>query len=213
MGFHCELARCFWGDCISTMVKGRRCDRAKRKCYGGNPALEAERLALEASLKNAKVDLARAQARVNLLQGELDNFNPEDVLVEVTLDNDDVFKWRAVLEGPSDTPYENGKFHVTLTMSENYPFTPPKVEFKTRIFHCNINTNGHVCLNILKPRHEKDGAWKEALGVEQVLLSIRALLCEPNPDDPLMASVASLFIFNKPEHDRRARLWTQRFAM
>ncbi|XP_034243133.1 uncharacterized protein LOC117646361 [Thrips palmi] len=80
MGFHCELARCFWGDCIAQPVCARICNCAKRKCYG-NPALESERLALEASLKNAKTDLARAQARVNLLQSELDNFDPENILV------------------------------------------------------------------------------------------------------------------------------------
>jgi ubiquitin-conjugating enzyme E2 A len=45
--------------------------------------------------------------------------------------------WKAVIFGPSDTPWENGTFKLTIEFTEEYPNKPPKVKFDTKMYHPN----------------------------------------------------------------------------
>jgi ubiquitin-conjugating enzyme E2 D/E len=58
-----------------------------------------------------------------------------------------------------DSPYSGGVFFLEITFPVDYPFKPPKVAFKTKIYHPNINANGSICLDILKEQ------WSPALTV------------------------------------------------
>lgn len=121
------------------------------------------------------------------------------------LDND-MFKWQATLLGPTESPYENGVFFLEINFPREYPYKPPHIHFTTKIFHPNINSNGGICLDILKEQ------WSPALTVSKVLLSICSLLTDPNPDDPLVPSIAELYMRDKEEYEIKARLWTLQYA-
>jgi ubiquitin-conjugating enzyme E2 D/E len=82
--------------------------------------------------------------------------------------------------GPDDSPYTGGVYFMDIHFPADYPFKPPKVSFTTKIYHCNINSNGGICLDILKDQ------WSPALTISKVLLSICSLLTDANPDDPLV---------------------------
>ncbi|EMS54828.1 Ubiquitin-conjugating enzyme E2 5A [Triticum urartu] len=116
---------------------------------------------------------------------------------------EDMFHWQATIMGPSDSPYSGGVFLVTIHFPPDYPFKPPKVAFRTKVFHPNINSNGSICLDILKDQ------WSPALTISKVLLSICSLLCDPNPDDPLVPEIAHMYKTDRHKYESTARTWTQ----
>ena len=120
--------------------------------------------------------------------------------------NDDIFKWQATILGPKSTPYEGGIFYLRIDFTHDYPFKPPKVMFLTKIYHCNINSSGGICLDILKDK------WSPALTISKILLCICSLMDDPNPDDPLEPEIASLLKTDRPAHDINARNSTLMYA-
>jgi len=119
---------------------------------------------------------------------------------------ENMFEWQATILGPEGTPYHEGVFFLKINFPTDYPFQPPKVGFETKIYHCNINDNGSICLDVLKDQ------WSPALTISKVLLSISSLLSEPNPDDPLVPEIAKLYKKNKVKHDMNAREYTIKHA-
>ena len=106
-------------------------------------------------------------------------------LAEISLDppcncsagpkGDNLFEWVSTIMGPANSPYAGGVFFLDITFTQDYPFKPPKIAFRTKIYHCNINSGGSICLDILKDN------WSPALTISKVLLSICSLLTDANP--------------------------------
>jgi ubiquitin-conjugating enzyme E2 D len=120
--------------------------------------------------------------------------------------NDDLYHWNATIIGPEDSPYAGGIFNLDIHFPMNYPFKPPKCNFKTKIYHPNINSAGSICVDILKDN------WSPALTLSKVLLSICSLLTDPNPSDPLEPTIAKQYINNRVEFINKATLWTYEYA-
>ena len=120
--------------------------------------------------------------------------------------DDDLYHWNATIIGPSDSPYEGGVFQLDIHFPMNYPFKPPKCNFKTKIYHPNINSAGSICVDILKDN------WSPALTLSKVLLSICSLLTDPNPSDPSEPTIAKQYINNREEFINKATLWTYEYA-
>lgn len=114
---------------------------------------------------------------------------------------------QATVMGPEKSAYEGGVFFLNVNFPTDYPFKPPKVQFTTKIYHCNVNSNGSICLDILKDQ------WSPALTISKVLLSISSLLTDPNPNDPLVPEIAQLYLKDKKKHDETAVDWVKRYAM
>lgn len=75
------------------------------------------------------------------------------------------------------------EFKTVYGRGENmkyFPRDPPNVKFITNIYHTNISSKGTICLDILK---ESD-KWSSQYNIETVIISILALLDDPNTSSP-----------------------------
>jgi ubiquitin-protein ligase len=66
-----------------------------------------------------------------------------------------------LLRAQGDSPFQGGLFFLAIHFPTDYPFKPPKVNFTTRIYHPNINSNGSICLDILRDQ------WSPALTISK----------------------------------------------
>ncbi|KAI9373052.1 UBC-like protein [Aspergillus egyptiacus] len=124
-------------------------------------------------------------------------FPPEDA------QSDDMTQLTALLAGPQGTPYSQGLWRLHLKMPEDYPKSPPKATFKTRIWHPNVEeSTGAVCVDTLK----RD--WKSTLTLKDVLITISCLLIYPNPDSALNSTAGALLQENYDAFARQAKLMT-----
>ena len=55
--------------------------------------------------------------------------------------------------------------------------------------------------------------WVTDICFLPVLLSICSLLCDPNPDDPLVPEIAWIYKTDRDKYNRISRGWTQKYAM
>mmetsp|Transcript_5598 Transcript_5598/g.12197 ORF Transcript_5598/g.12197 Transcript_5598/m.12197 type:complete len:159 (-) Transcript_5598:428-904(-) len=136
---------------------------------------------------------------------------PADADIELELDDEsDIFAWTARLQGPSGTPYANGRFELRIRCAQNYPLSPPKVSFVTPIFHPNVLfKTGEICLDILKP-----DSWTPAWTLQSVCRAVIALLSHPEADSPLNCDCGNL-IRNGDMRGYRsmARMYTVLYAV
>jgi ubiquitin-conjugating enzyme (huntingtin interacting protein 2) len=119
----------------------------------------------------------------------------------------DLFHWKGTIGGPSDTPYDGGKFTIDIKIPPNYPYHPPTMKFDTKIWHPNMSSQtGAICLDILK------NEWSPALSIRTALLSIQALMCVPEANDPQDAVVANQYKENIALFNKTAKEWTMTHA-
>ncbi|VEU22641.1 DEKNAAC103585 [Brettanomyces naardenensis] len=86
---------------------------------------------------------------------------------------------------PNEGYYTNGVFHFECQVPEDYPNKAPEFRCIERIYHPNIDLDGHVCLNILR------NDWKPTLTLQLVFAGILHLFLHPNANDPLNKDAAN----------------------
>ncbi|KAJ2731134.1 NEDD8-conjugating protein ubc12 [Coemansia sp. BCRC 34962] len=99
----------------------------------------------------------------------------------------DQTKFTVVYQPPGGL-YHGGEFRFSFEVSEEYPHKPPKVLCVQKIYHPNIDTEGHVCLNVLRED------WKPVLSIQSIIFGLQLLFMAPNPEDPLNNDAAQNMI-------------------
>jgi len=121
--------------------------------------------------------------------------------------HEDPFTWFAVIKGPEGSPFEGGTFKMKISIPDEYPSVPPKIEFLTPVYHPNISSNGDICLDILEAEH-----WNECLTIQKVILSIVSLMTDANPGDALCPDIGALYLRDRKKYDAIATEWTFKHA-
>ena len=106
------------------------------------------------SASNSPTAMARIQSEIEKIERE-----PIENCTAGPVNPNDLFVWNATIMGPTDSPYQGGLFLLQIEFTPQYPFSPPKVSFTTKIWHPNINGKGSVGIDILNRQ------WSPAITV------------------------------------------------
>jgi len=130
----------------------------------------------------------------------------QKVLRNIIVDEGNVLNWNGLVCS-DDPPYNKGAFKIEIQFPAEYPFKPPKVTFKTKIYHPNIDEKGQVCLPIISPEN-----WKPATKTDQVIQALLALINDPEPDHPLRGDVAEEYTKSRAQFMKKAEECTKKFG-
>ena len=114
------------------------------------------------------------------------------------------------LLGPDESLYEGGVFWINLIIPENYVFYPPKIIFKTPIFHPQIRRVGnHFEFVFLDYRD-----WCPALNISKLIIILHSELMNPKFDNICNLEMLDnkIYLKNSSLFEKKAREWTKKYA-
>ncbi|CAD7086988.1 unnamed protein product [Hermetia illucens] len=123
---------------------------------------------------------------------------------DIVVDEQNLLFWTGLIV-PENPPYNKGAFRIEVNFPAEYPFKPPKICFKTKIYHPNIDEKGQVCLPIISTEN-----WKPATKTEQVIQALIALVNDPEPEHPLRADLAEEFLKDRKKFFKNAEEFTRK---
>ena len=125
---------------------------------------------------------------------------------QLDVDEKNILKWSGLL-CPDAAPYNQGAFRIDIDFPPEYPFKPPKVTFRTKIYHPNVDEKGQVCLSIVSVEN-----WKPATKTDQVIQALVKMINEPEPDHPLRGDLAEEFLKEKKKFMKNAEEFTKKHS-
>jgi len=125
---------------------------------------------------------------------------------DICVDESNILLWHGLIV-PDNAPYNKGAFKIEIAFPAEYPFKPPKVLFKTKIYHPNVDEKGQVCLPIISAEN-----WKPATKTDHVVSALISLINDPEPEHPLRADLAEEFTKDKKKFMKSAEEHTKKFG-
>ena len=128
--------------------------------------------------------------------------------------NNNPFEWQFQLEGPPNSFYSGGLFHLKAKFPEDYPNKRPEVYFITPIYHLQVNPEhkyieyfGEICLGVL-------GRWRRSCTFKEVILNIIILMSDPDqcPDSCYDNEMGHLYKTNFGLYEKCCEYFTRKYA-
>lgn len=152
-----------------------------------------------------------ARSRARRLQQEFAIVNKEgEDEFSAQLQDSDLGFWIVQLRGPKDSPYENGTFILHVRFPSKFPFVPPIVTFRTRIYHPNIDRgSGTIAWSLGSTE------WSPSCGMNKNLIVLQNILMEPNPlpDCEAEPEVGHEWRARHELFWQTAKEWTEKYAI
>merc|ERR1711926_19420 len=123
---------------------------------------------------------------------------------DIQVDEQNILTWHGLIV-PENAPYNKGAFRIEINFPAEYPFKPPKIAFKTKIYHPNIDEKGQVCLPIIGAEN-----WNPATKTDQVVQALVALVNDPEPEHPLRADLAEEYSKDRKKFMKNAEEFTKK---
>lgn len=131
---------------------------------------------------------------------------PLDFVNEITVVDDDIFKWDVRIVGPDQSPYAGGTFVLRIEFPSQYPFKAPTLKFLTKIYHPSVKLdNGDVCTDVV-------GQWGPTLNAKHCIQVVYSMMRSPESDHPLEESVAQQLREKPKEFEKTAKKYTKEHA-
>ncbi|XP_013870553.1 ubiquitin-conjugating enzyme E2 L3 [Austrofundulus limnaeus] len=124
----------------------------------------------------------------------------------IQVDESNLLNWQGLIV-PDRPPYDKGAFRIEIAFPAEYPFKPPKITFKTKIYHPNIDEKGQVCLPIISVEN-----WKPATRTIQVIQCLISLVHTPQPEHPLRADLAEEYTKDHVKFLKNAEEFTKKHS-
>lgn len=189
------LSEMFFEENLSSDVT---CEDLKvNKCTDGKPSNssdlkkseDVERYVGRSKHSNNRTSWSGARLLRDLQEIE----NDEEMMIQVE-SADSIYNWNVSFLAP------NGKLiKAEIHFGDDYPCTPPKMFVKQKLLHPNISAaNGRVCLDDL------ENVWTAGHSAWSLILSVKCLLSDPNPRNPLNAHAAKILMENPEMYHKLA---------
>ncbi|OQV22636.1 Ubiquitin-conjugating enzyme E2 L3 [Hypsibius exemplaris] len=125
---------------------------------------------------------------------------------DIKADEQNLLEWQVLLM-PEHPPYNKGAFLVDIVFPAEYPFKPPNIKLRTKIYHPNIHEQGYVKIPIVYA-----GNWMPATKAEQIIQSLLEYISEPKPNNPFRYDLALEFTKDKEKFMKNAEEFTIKHA-
>ncbi|KAF7647615.1 hypothetical protein LDENG_00169710 [Lucifuga dentata] len=124
----------------------------------------------------------------------------------IQVDESNILTWQGLIV-PENAPYDKGAFRIEIIFPSEYPFKPPKITFKTKIYHPNIDEKGQVCLPMISTEN-----WKPTTKTNQVIQALVALVNTPQLEHPLRAELAEEYTKDLKKFLKNAEEFTKKYS-
>ncbi|KAH3767888.1 ubiquitin-conjugating enzyme E2 N [Pelomyxa schiedti] len=126
--------------------------------------------------------------------------------IPLSIDEADPLHLIGTITGPAGSPYEAGKFRVSVRLSPGYPIDSPSVQFLTKIHHPGVSAEG-----MLRPIIP----WSPVIPILSLLERLQILQLgapEGDIDHPMDTTVASHWSQDREAAIAKANEWTALYA-